>query len=185
MYKLFWFFRCFLLSLFYKDIKFPSYIGKPVYIHGLRHIRLGKKVRIFPSSRLEVHENKQKNAYIHIHDDVSIGQSLHIISQGQLDIYSGTVISSNVMITNVDHEYEDITKPILEQPHKVSKTVIGENCFIGTGAVLQAGTILGRHCIVGANAVVRGEFPDNCVIVGAPARMVKIYDKETNKWVRC
>ena len=50
------------------------------------------------------------------------------------------------------------------------------------GAAIMAGTVLGKQCVVGANAVVRGTFPDFCVIVGAPARIVKKYNPDTQKW---
>ena len=46
----------------------------------------------------------------------------------------------------------------------------------------MAGTKLGKQCVVGANSVVRGEFPDYCVIVGAPARVVKKYNPDTKIW---
>ena len=70
----------------------------------------------------------------------------------------------------------------MEQKHIISETKIGENCFIGYGAVIQAGTILGKQCIVGANAVVRGHFPDYCVMVGVPAKIVKRYDEKSGVW---
>lgn len=44
------------------------------------------------------------------------------------------------------------------------------------------GTILGEQCIVGANAVVRGIFPDYCVIVGVPAKIIKRYNPSTKSW---
>jgi acetyltransferase-like isoleucine patch superfamily enzyme len=86
------------------------------------------------------------------------------------------------MITNIDHDYQQIAKPIWEQKLIIKETKIGENCFIGYGAVIQAGTILGKQCIVGANAVVRGTFPDYCVIVGIPAKIVKRYDEKSAVW---
>ena len=73
---------------------------------------------------------------------------------------------------------------IMEQPMICKKTVIGENCFIGFGAAIQAGTVLGKQCVVGTNAVVRGTYPDYSVIVGVPAKVVKRYNKETGKWDR-
>lgn len=42
----------------------------------------------------------------------------------------------------------------------------------------------GRGSVVGANSVVRGVFPDYCVIVGAPARIVKRYDLVRKGWYR-
>ena len=47
---------------------------------------------------------------------------------------------------------------------------IGDNCFIGENAILLPGVRLGRGCIVAAGAVVHGEFPDNTMVVGNPAR---------------
>lgn len=50
---------------------------------------------------------------------------------------------------------------------------IGKNCFLGCNSIILKGTILGDGCVVGAGAVVSGEFDDNCVIVGNPARVIK------------
>ena len=71
---------------------------------------------------------------------------------------------------------------MLKQKLILKKTEIGENCFLGYGAVIQPGTVLGKQCIVGSNAVVSGTFEDYSVIVGAPARVVKRYNFETEKW---
>ena len=106
------------------------------------------------------------------------------VARIKLVIGAHTTISSNVMITNIDHEYREVGKHILQQPYLVRRTTIGENCFIGFGAMIQAGTVLGKQCIVGANSVVRGTFPDYCVIVGAPARIIKRYDPERKNWYK-
>lgn len=105
-------------------------------------------------------------------------------SGGELIIGSHTTLTENIMITNIDHEYRQIGVHVLNQKHIIKETIVGENCFIGFGAVIQAGTVLGKQCVVGANSVVRGRFPDFCVIVGAPARIVKRYDAESEQWRR-
>ncbi len=179
MIKILWLIRGFIYKPFFKTFGFLSYLGKPLYLHNMSKISIGKKVRIFPFARMEV---VTKNASISFEDNISIGQYFHIISNANLVIGKNTTISANVLITNVDHEYENIDKHILEQPLIVKETKVGENCFIGYGAVLQAGTILGKQCIVGANAVVRGKFQDYSVIVGVPARVVKRYDVDKKVW---
>ncbi len=181
MYRAFWTLRAIVYKPFFKKIGFPSYIGKPIFLLGTYKVSLGKRVRIYPMLRMEVHG---KNSEIIIENNVSIGQSFHIISgnNDQLVIKKDTTISANVLVTNMDHEYQQIDKHILDQPLITKHTQIGENCFIGYGAVIQAGTILGKQCIVGANAVVRGHFPDYCVIVGIPAKIVKRYDPKLQIW---
>lgn len=49
---------------------------------------------------------------------------------------------------------------------------IGNNVFIGNNCTILPNTTVGNNCIIGAGSVVRGEFPDNSVIVGNPAKMV-------------
>ncbi|MCF8143878.1 MAG: acyltransferase [Deltaproteobacteria bacterium] len=50
---------------------------------------------------------------------------------------------------------------------------IGNNCVIGMNAVIMPGTTIGSDCVVGANSVVKGEIPDNSVVAGNPARVIK------------
>jgi len=177
--KFIWFLNSFFLRILIRKIGFPSYIGKTVFIHGGKGIFIGNKVRIFPGLRCETHDSGK----IIIEDDVSIGQNLHIISSSEtLIIGKHSTLSGNVFITNMDHEYKKIGKHILEQKYQVKTTMIGENCFIGYGAVIQAGTILGKQCIIGSNSVVRGIFPDYSVIVGSPAKIIKRYNSNSGIW---
>lgn len=178
IYKLFWALRALLYAPFFGKFGFPSYLGKPLFLMGIRKVFIDKRVRIFPHLRMEVHHSGS----IHIQEDVVISQNVHITSAGNLIIGKSSLILANVFITNIDHDYEEIGKHVVNQEYVIKDTIIGENCYIGMGAAIMAGTKLGKQCIVGANSVVRGEFPDYCVIVGAPARIVKKYDFETGKW---
>lgn len=178
MIKVFWMLRAILYSPFFGKFSLPSYIGAPVFLLGVRNIFIHKNVRIYPNIRLETH-NQGK---IVINEDVSIGQNVHITSAGNLMIGKSSTILANVFITNLDHEYREIGIHILKQKNIVKETTIGENCFIGIGAAIQAGTVLGKQCIVGANSVVRGHFEDYCVIVGSPAIIVKKYNSTTKTW---
>jgi acetyltransferase-like isoleucine patch superfamily enzyme len=181
IFKILWILRGLFYKPFFGSFGLPSYIGKPIFIGNFKRIFIGKRVRIFPGARIEVVDN---NSAIIFEDNISIGQNFHIISGGGQDLIIGqnTTMSANVFITNIDHEYIEINKHILEQPLIVQKTEIGKNCFIGYGAVIQAGTVLGKQCIVGANAVVRGIFPDYSVIVGVPANIVKRYNPKSELW---
>lgn len=50
---------------------------------------------------------------------------------------------------------------------------IGDNCFFGAGSKCIGGVNVGRNVKVGANAVVVKDVPDNCTVVGIPAKIVK------------
>lgn len=183
IFKIFWILRGLMYKPFFGKFGLPSYIGKPVFIGKFKQMFIGQRVRIFPGARIEVVD---KESSIIFEDNISVGQNLHIISGGgqKLIIGTNTTISANVFITNVDHEYKEIDVHVLKQNILMKNTRIGENCFIGYGVVIQAGTILGKQCIVGANAVVRGNFPDYSVIAGVPAKIIKRYDGKSETWKR-
>ena len=178
-FKFFWYCRGIAYSILFKRIGFLTYIGKPLFVYGWRKITIGRNVRIFPGLRIEVHG---ANSSIQICDGVSIAQHVQITSAGNLTIGKNTIILANVFVTNIDHRYDDVNLHMRKQEITVKETIVGENCLIGFGAAIQAGTILGSHCVVGAGAVVRGVYPDYTVIVGVPGVPIKTYNKQTKTW---
>ena len=53
---------------------------------------------------------------------------------------------------------------------------MGAGTWMGARTTFLAGSSVGRGCMVAAGAVVRGEFPDNVMIGGVPARVLKHFD---------
>lgn len=165
-----------------------SQLCSPLNIANPEHISMGKHVSIGHGARIEAltgwHGGQQFSPELEIQDGVGIGQHTTIGCANKVVIGRNTIISFDVFITDNDHAYEQIDVPVMQQPLIVQKTIIGENCFIASGVKILAGTVLGKQCIVGSNSVVRGEFPDYCVIVGAPARVVKRYSAQSGRWER-
>lgn len=177
--KYLWIARAIIYRSLFGKVGNMTYIGHPTFIEGRKNIYIGNCVRIFPNIRMEA----IGNGIIRIGDNTAIEQNVHIISgNGTLNIGNDTTISANVFISNVDHEYKDVEKSVMEQRLLFKETQIGKSCFLGYGVVILPGTKLGNHCIVGANAVVRGTYSDNCVIVGNPARVMKRYNHESKYW---
>ena len=152
--KYLWAARAVVYKMTFGRIGNMTYIGRPTFIEGRKNIYIGNRVRVFPGIRMEA----IGNGTIKIGDNTAIEQNVHITSGGGVHIGNDVTIVANVCITNIDHQYEDIDKSVLNQGIKVTDTKIGDGCFIGFGAVIQAGTTLGTHCIVGANAVVLRKF---------------------------
>ena len=57
---------------------------------------------------------------------------------------------------------------------------IGKNTFIGVRATILLGTHIGNNCIIGAGCVVKGNIPDDSIVIGNPARIIK----NTNDWIQ-
>lgn len=156
-------------QFFWKNVSFPSFIGRPSIIIGRSRISIGHRVRILPFARIEAGESGN----ISIADNVSIGPSVNITSQGSIVIESGCTISANVFITDSDHTFEHPNISTMQQPNKSTHTIIERNCFIGANSVILAGTVLKKGTIVGANSTVRGVYGPGQTIAGSPARAIK------------
>jgi acetyltransferase-like isoleucine patch superfamily enzyme len=63
-----------------------------------------------------------------------------------------------------DQKVEDIKKGAI---------YIDDGCFIGANSIILKGTTLGKNCVVGAGSVVSGTYPDNVIIAGNPAKVIK------------
>ncbi len=165
-------------KLFFKKIGSRTRIFKPILISNPENIKLGKNILIRQGARLEIVGSGE----IEIGDNCNFEQNLHLTCGEKIIIGRNVTVTCQVMITDIDHNYSEIDTPILSQKNIVKPTSVGDYCFIGAGARIQAGTSLGKQCIVGANAVVRGDFPDYCVIVGVPAKIIKRYDSGQKIW---
>ena len=169
--------RCW-YAFFFQKIGRGTILRNPLFIANPKRICIGDNVFIRDNARLEV----VGNGSITIGDDSSFEQGFHITGGGDLSIGNNVTVSFGAWVTDIDHEYQEIGVNILRQPLLIRPTRIGDNCFLGAGAKIQAGTILGTQCIVGSNAVVRGTFPDYCVLAGVPARVIKRYDQDSRRW---
>ena len=99
-----------------------------------------------------------------------------IYSMDSITIGRNTDIGSGCKIIDNDfHPLPYSQRYPKEQLDKVKKRpiVIGEGCFIGANSIILKGTTLGKNVVVGAGIVVCGNFPDNVIIAGNPARIVK------------
>ena len=112
---------------------------------------------------------------VRIGDRCLIGKGSGIVGHLQITIGNDVWTGHHVYITDQNHGYEDINRPISQQIQPEEPVVIGDGSWLGFGTVVLPGARIGRHVTVGANSVVVGELPDNCVAVGTPATVIRRY----------
>ncbi|MDV7106000.1 hypothetical protein R3X26_16455 [Vibrio sp. TH_r3] len=147
-------------------------VGSSGVFSGTKNITFGKNVLLGNFFWLESH----KDGKIYIGDDVSFSSNIHIASSVEVFISSGCLVGSDVLITDHSHSYGMKYFDILPKYRKVTskgKTVLGSNCWICDNVKILSGVNLGSNVVVAANSVVTQSFPDNVVIGGIPARVLK------------
>lgn len=161
-----------------------SYIISPMRVIGGKNILLGDDISILNEARLEaitLHGNKKFNGKLVIGSGTSIEQNCHIIAADELIIGERCMFSAYVYIADCNHCFV-VGKDIHQSGLEVKKTRIGNDVFIGIGAKILPGVKIGNNCIIGANSVVTKDIPDYCVAVGIPAKIIKKYNFQTEKW---
>ncbi|MGO9030049.1 MAG: DapH/DapD/GlmU-related protein [Acidimicrobiales bacterium] len=119
---------------------------------------------------------------VRIGDRCMIGRGSHIVGHFNIDIGDDVHTGPYVYITDQNHGYENPDQVVHTQWPTDVPVRIGDGSWLGTGVVILPGAVLGCNVVVGASSVVRGTFPDHCVIVGVPARIVRRYIPGTG-WV--
>lgn len=117
-----------------------------------------------------------------IGDRCLLGKGIGIVAHDRVEIGDDVFTGHLVYITDQNHGYASLAEPIGVQMWTNAPVLIGAGSWLGHGSVVLPGSHIGRHTVVAAGAVVSGEFPDNAVLAGIPARIVRRHDGEN--WVR-
>lgn len=111
---------------------------------------------------------------IKIGNNVGLGSHGHYGSGiGGLEIGNDTIIGNYVSFHPENHNYSDSSVLIRLQGVSGKGIKVGNNCWVGAKATFLDGSEIGNGCIVAAGAVVIGKFPDNVIIGGIPAKILK------------
>jgi acetyltransferase-like isoleucine patch superfamily enzyme len=172
----------------FKSFGRKSAIYPPMLIGCPRFIHIGDRATIRKGVRLEaVLLDPENPPEIHIGNDVTIEQDVHIVAMGKLHIHDNVTIAARSSLLCGTHPFFDVHGPV-----KISDRLDGEKSFleIGDGSLLGIGSVvhmnvrIGKHVVVGANSVVKRSVQDYCVVEGHPAAIVLSYNAEEDRWVR-
>ena len=103
---------------------------------------------------------------------------------GPVTIGSQVILAQNVVLSGLNHTYEDIHTPIRLQKVTTAPIIVEDEAWIGANSVITAGVTVGRHSIVAGGSVVTKNVPPYSIVGGNPAKLLKQYNTETKKWER-
>ncbi len=101
-------------------------------------------------------------------------ETMFIDTQRPHMLHIGNYVKLTRNVTILTHDYSRSVLLMCEHQNigEARKTWIGDNVFIGQNAIILMGTHIGNNTIVGAGSVVTGQFPDDVVIAGNPAKVI-------------
>lgn len=163
----------------------------PLVIRGRKYIDFGKSLTTGVGCRLEGFAGvKTEEVKLRFGKDVQINDYVHMVAMDSIAIGDNVLLASHVFISDNSHgsyagDEQDSSPdiPPTERKYSTAPVRIGDNCWIGEGVIIMPGVEIGYGCIIGAHSVVNSNIPDRTIAVGAPARVVKIWDSVEKHWV--
>lgn len=99
---------------------------------------------------------------------ITINKGATILSPGGVEIEDYVLIAPEVKIVTVNHDLND-----RYNLYHFGKVTIKENAWICVGAIICPGVTIGKNAVVAAGAVVTKDVPNNVMVGGNPARIIK------------
>ena len=148
-------------------------------LYNERYIHVGSGTMIGPHCTLSAGMMPGQicitDPVVSIGDRCLIGKGSAVVGHFSITIGNDVWTGHNVYITDQNHGYEDVTRPIGTQSMPEKPVTIGDGSWIGYGSVVLPGASIGDHVVIGANSVVTGEIPSYSVAVGSPAKVIRRY----------
>jgi len=165
-------------------------IRSPFYIRGRQYVRWGKNFTTGVGVRIDAFPFENRTT-INIGNNVQLNDYVHIGAIVCVDIGDDVLIASRVFISDHNHGRFDgsdpsdapMVPPSL-RPLNGKPVRIGNRVWIGENVCVMPGVSIGEGAVVGAGAVVTKDVPENSIVVGNPAKVVKSYDMATGEWRR-
>lgn len=149
----------------------------PTALFGEQAIRLGRETVIGPhfslSAGMSPDQELINDRIVTIGDRCLLGRGSSIVGHLEIVIDDDVFFGPNVYVTDQNHSIEQLDLPVGRQSGPESPVRIGAGSWLATNVVVLPGVTIGRHVAVGAGSVVTKDLPDNCVAVGAPARVIR------------
>lgn len=141
-------------------------------------VRLGRWSWIGHGCKIRVHEGE-----LSIGARTVFGQECTISAFEHISIGRECIVADRVMIIDFDHGMVEVERPIREQGIYKRAVNIGHNVWIGYGACFLRGVTVGDNSVVGTSSVVTCDVPENAVVGGIPAKVIRLRDTpRTFRW---
>ena len=132
-------------------------------------LRIGRWSWVGHGTKIRVHEGE-----VSIGAKTVMGQECTISAYQHVSIGNECIVADRVMLIDFDHGVVEVERPIRLQGIYKRDVRVGSNVWMGYGSCVLRGVSIGHNSVVGTNAVVTRDVPENAVVGGVPAKVLRM-----------
>lgn len=172
------------------NFKRARLIRLPIDIRNKKNIDFGKNLTTGRYCRIEAYSNNSSNNFkIIFGNNVQLNDNVHITAMEKVVIGNNVLMASKIYISDCSHgSYNGDIKdsnPSSKPSERIMITkpvIIEDNVWLGEFVSVLPGVKIGKGAIIGSNSVVTKDIPANAIAVGSPARVIKKFNFNTERW---
>ena len=160
----------------------------PIDIRGKKYIQVSKGFTTGIGCRIEAYPETDKKVLL-FGENFQMNDYVHITAMESVKIGDNVLLASKIYISDCAHgsysgDKNDSHPAIApdKRPLYSKPVLIEDNVWLGEFVSVLPGVTIGKGSIVGANSVVSKNLPPYVIAVGTPAKPIKKFNFETNKW---
>lgn len=152
-------------------------LGRNTLVESDAFFQCDREARITVGANCEIHSYARIMTYggdITVGDYCSVNPFTILYGHGGLTIGSLVRIAAHVVIIPANHRIESTAVSIHSQGIEGSSVTIKDDVWIGAGAKILGGVTINSGAVIAAGAVVTKDVPENAIVGGVPARVIRI-----------
>lgn len=139
-----------------------------IVVDSHSHISIGKGALLESNTKISATDG----GYLTLGKMVGINRNCMIMCHKQVTIGDNTIMGPGVCIYDHDHLF-DSKNGVSRNIYECSPVIIGNNCWIGAGAIILRGTQIGDNCLIAAGCVLKGYYADGSIVIQKREETIK------------
>jgi acetyltransferase-like isoleucine patch superfamily enzyme len=175
-----------LTKLFYNKSRLIRF---PIDVRNKKNISWGVGLTTGVGNRIECFPKNKKEKTLFFGNNIQMNDYVHITAMESVKIGSNVLLASKIYISDCSHgsysgDENDCHPDIfpINRPLYSKGVIIEDNVWLGEFVSVLPGVTIGKGTIVGANSVVSKSLPPYVIAVGSPAKPIKKYNFESQRW---
>jgi acetyltransferase-like isoleucine patch superfamily enzyme len=161
----------FVMALIFALPRYPIFLFLKSSFLRMMGSSIGRAVVIYPGVWITPGRN------LVVGDEVDLAKDVLVTTSGGVTIGDRTLIGYRTQILSADHTIPPIGERFPISGDLPAPVVIGPDVWIGANCVITPGTNIGAGAVVAAGSVVTKDVPENAIVGGVPAKLIRMREK--------